>query len=196
MLFVAFITAFVLGNMVGEIYIRGLKSPEAPTHLTIASQVAGEHDYSPAYKCAGFSNDLVEALQAEGYFAMEQSVTVKDYNGLHSIAVLILPIEATDGTILTPDKWKARGYEWFGEATDCQRCMKKGQPIVVKQECICPDGFEVRTNAVTGEKHCEKWIDAGDGCNYDVNCFGGMVCRTLMACVEIFEEPCAKEAEK
>lgn len=113
---------FFVGFLTGGIYVM---SNSVPQYQAIASNVASEHNYTPSYVCANFSQDLTQALRAEGYFAMEKTVKIKDYNGLHGIILLILPIESTNGTILVPDKWKEGGYSFFGVATDCQRCMKE-----------------------------------------------------------------------
>jgi len=103
---------------------------------SIALQVSRDNNYNyPEYVCNDFSKELVNKLQEKGYFAFRQTVKVPLEkcqqigldNCLHSVTVLMLPIDAVDGTILTPEKWKERKYKWFGKTTPCSRCLEAMQ---------------------------------------------------------------------
>lgn len=146
MLFMGGFIGFALGIGYGA-------TGATPEYQTIALEVASEHTYTvPSYVCGHFSLDLTKALREQGYFAMEKTVKLNDFNGLHDITLLILPIESTNGTILTPNKWKEGGYSFFGDAYNCQRCMK-----TVEEAINCPEheGQHEKYNLETGL--CEYW---------------------------------------
>jgi len=106
-----------------------LAFPNEREYEQIALKVSQSHDYNyPDFTCVDFSESLVQELTAKGYFAWEQTVDVPQENCpkkpcLHSVVALVIPIEATNGEILTPEKWAAYKYSWFGSADTCDWCL-------------------------------------------------------------------------
>ena len=94
-----------------------------------SSTTVSEFEYTyPDFVCGDFSDELTSKLKERGWFAWKETVDVPQERCpskpcLHSIVVVAVPIDAVDGTILTPELWEERGYSWLN-ATDCDRCLR------------------------------------------------------------------------
>jgi len=84
-----------------------------PEYLVMPAQVATiQYDDLACYRG---SEELVKRYRESGYFAFQQTVdgeAVPD-EYLHEIVILMLPIEATTGQIITPEQWEELGLEFF-----------------------------------------------------------------------------------
>lgn len=76
-------------------------SPTRPSFLTIAEEVATDHNYKKdVYDCTQFSDDLVRQLKAEGWEARKN---IGFFNGkLHEWVIIDINIEATSGRVIEP----------------------------------------------------------------------------------------------
>ena len=72
-----------------------------PSFMEIAEEIAGATEYeADVYDCTEFSEDLVKALEDEGWVAETRWGYVND--SAHQWSVVEVPIEATSGQVINP----------------------------------------------------------------------------------------------
>ena len=110
-----FYSSFIVASKiyVGNVSLNSTQEPFEDVALSVAQ--AHEYDINK-YNCWDYATDLVKALRSQGYAAKIAQGMVncsctdwfdkKSCTGVHAWVELILPIEATSGTIIPADVYK------------------------------------------------------------------------------------------